>query len=409
LDSEESAKRVEFKFPLLMLRTRKFIRVYEKLGALRITGVGAWIGLYVVPIIATVGIFFIGVSLFATLSQPQVREVSRQVGPEAYLLLPGLNPFLPVLYGWLGIVVGVLVHEGAHGVIARRLGYGVKSSGLLFFLILPIGAFVELNEDEIKIAKGRDSGRILAAGPSVNALVGVVSLLLLISLASSVTPRLDGLFIDSVEKGFPAELAGVKPGDVLLRFDGTPVTRVEGLVVLLSEKSVGDTVTLDLNRGFGRDQYRVSLTLVKAIRPDDPLPKMGVNVIPLLISDRLQTYRQLAMQQPLIHFIPPSFPGVEGIVPYSDQLVSFYESPLGPFFQPVANTLYWIWFVNINLAIFNSLPIYPLDGGKMFRVGAGRLLSRFGGDRIASYLSNVLTGAMVLSILLLVTLPYLLA
>ncbi|MBS7660201.1 site-2 protease family protein, partial [Candidatus Bathyarchaeota archaeon] len=34
----------------------------------------------------------------------------------------------------------------------------------------------------------------------------------------------------------------------------------------------------------------------------------------------------------------------------------------------LANMLYWLWFVNFNVAIFNALPIYPLDGGRIFQI-----------------------------------------
>jgi membrane-associated protease RseP (regulator of RpoE activity) len=59
-----------------------------------------------------------------------------------------MNPYLPLLYGWLGIVVALIVHEGAHGVVARRYNYTVRSSGIVLFLGIPIGAFVETDENE---------------------------------------------------------------------------------------------------------------------------------------------------------------------------------------------------------------------------------------------------------------------
>ncbi len=52
----------------------------------------------------------------------------------------------------------------------------------------------------------------------------------------------------------------------------------------------------------------------------------------------------------------------------------FYTSSLGAATNVVQNLLFWLFFVNFNLAIFNNLPIYPMDGGQAlerFLVGAG--------------------------------------
>lgn len=38
------------------------------------------------------------------------------------------------------------------------------------------------------------------------------------------------------------------------------------------------------------------------------------------------------------------------------------------------NALFWVGFLNANLALFNALPIWPLDGGKVFRIGVEELL-----------------------------------
>lgn len=47
---------------------------------------------------------------------------------------------------------------------------------------------------------------------------------------------------------------------------------------------------------------------------------------------------------------------------------------LGRFIPPTASLfLEWIYFLSINLALLNMLPIYPLDGGQMFRVYSGSM------------------------------------
>ncbi len=119
---------VEFKFPLLILRTKRVSWIFDRLGSWRLSRYISWVGLFLVPIIAAVGLFFIVGSLWAVLSNPAVVQVTRQLGPQSILLLPGLNPLLPIAYGWIAIVVAIVIHEGAHGVVARVAGFRVKSS-----------------------------------------------------------------------------------------------------------------------------------------------------------------------------------------------------------------------------------------------------------------------------------------
>jgi putative serine protease PepD len=52
-----------------------------------------------------------------------------------------------------------------------------------------------------------------------------------------------------VDPNGPAGKAGVKPGDVILEFDGRPVNDPDNLVVAIRAKNVGDHVTMKLRRG----------------------------------------------------------------------------------------------------------------------------------------------------------------
>src|SRR6476659_5293465 len=62
---------------------------------------------------------------------------------------------------------------------------------------------------------------------------------------------------------------------------------------------------------------------------------------------------------------PPTM--AQGITPFSDLMAPKYTSPLfGSSFPIIANMLYWLWFINFNLGIFNALPIGPLDGGQLY-------------------------------------------
>lgn len=55
-----------------------------------------------------------------------------------------------------------------------------------------------------------------------------------------------GALVSSVEKGSPAEKAGLEPGDVILKFNGKPVARSGELPPLVSEQPPGSTATLSI-------------------------------------------------------------------------------------------------------------------------------------------------------------------
>jgi len=77
-------------------------------------------------------------------------------------------------------------------------------------------------------------------------------------------------------------------------------------------------------------------------------------------------------------------------------LVAFFIASGGITPEPLASFLQWLYFLSINLAMVNMLPIYPLDGGQMMKAfvssmrGWGQLLQRaamFG--FLALLLSNI--------------------
>ena len=105
-----------------------------------------------------------------------------------------------------------------------------------------------------------------------------------------------------------------------------------------------------------------------------------------------------------------TFPtGNQILVPYSDFMSLFYTSSIGDVAIPLANAFFWIWFINFNLGIFNSLPIYPLDGGQAFR----RFLYRFFGNKLQDntviIISRLVTILVVFMVISIFVFPYLLS
>jgi len=400
---ETEPGRIEFSFPMLAVRTKMFSGVFDRLGALRTSGYVSWAALIVVPIVAGPGLYLVFNSLFTLLWTPAAREIGRELGPGAYLLLPGINPYLPLLYGWVALVVALVVHEGMHGVIARNLKFRVKSSGLLFLLAIPVGAFVDVDEEQIKRAKPRNSSRVLAAGVGGNTAVAAVCLLCVLVITSGLTPIIDGVYIFDVTDGLPAEEAGLLAGDVFVQVDNTDVVNYEELTALLEEKSPGDILEVTVARGeMWEDRFSTSVELTEY----EGRAVMGVTLGEIMTESRLTFYQSLNPATLSKYLIPPAI--APGLVPFSEALSPFYTHALGEHWVTLANIFFWLWFVNVNVAIFNALPIYPLDGGRLFKIALQKLLGRKADDKIVSWLTYTVTITLIGVLLLTMALPFIL-
>lgn len=171
---------------------------------------------------------------------------------------------LGIITGLIILVLLVAVHEFGHGVVARRNGVVVEEFGIGFppkawgrkikksilgknvmytLNWLPLGGFVKLQgEYDSAEAKG-DYGaasywvktKILLAGVMVNWVVAVILISIValfglpkvlpdqFSVASDTTIVRQPLQLTFVETGSPADKAGLKTGDQLLRINGRSI------------------------------------------------------------------------------------------------------------------------------------------------------------------------------------------
>jgi len=393
--SDEKRKAFEFKFPFIILRSRRVTELFARAAGRKFLGPLGWFMVALLPIASAIGIFLIVNAVSTILISPEVREAGRQMGAQAYLLIPGINPYLPIVYGWIGIVVAIIAHEFSHGILASRLGFGVKSSGILLLLGIPIGAFVEVDEQQLKVASLRNSVRVLAAGPGANISIAVACLLALLVLVSGLSPSLDGLYVSNVEENMPAQQAGISEGDVIVSVNGVQALTVDVLKQALDKPPPDGTLVLEIRRGEGwKDGLTVKLAPVET--PEGP--RIGVRVVELKTTSILENYKRLAYSSPILHFIPPTLGSAQGFIPFSDTLHVFYQHPIGPGYYYLANLLFWLWFVNVNVGIFNSLPIYPLDGGQVLMSGL-RALAK---GRLTESAIKGITGAISVALAMLV-------
>jgi membrane-associated protease RseP (regulator of RpoE activity) len=397
---EANQPRIEFNFPMLIVRTKRFAPVFDRLGTLRTSRYFSWISLVLVPFVAGIALYLLVSSLIGLLSNPEVGQIVRELGPGSILLLPGINPVLPIAYGWIAIVFAIAVHEGAHGVIARNVGFNVKSSGLLFFLVVPIGAFVDVDEEQIKKAKPRPALKVMAGGVGANIVVAAVCLLGVLLLVGSLTPVIDGVYINDVTNGLPAQTAGLLQKDVFVSVDNATINNATELRAILDTKTAGDTIQVTVARGENW-QFRFSTTVNLTVSQNRTV--MGINSYDLLSAQRLENYQTFSLDRLSMYLVPPTL--ASGLTPFSDFLAPFYLNPM-PQWQILANGLFWIWFVNVNLAIFNALPIYPLDGGRIFNIALKRAIGKRISEKAIHSITVGTTIACVTLVLLVTLLPF---
>ncbi len=400
-EEEAGRGRLEFNFPMLILRTKIFAGVFDNLGSFRFSRLISWVALIIVPIVATIGLYMICRSLLTFLWNPAAREVGRELGPGAYILLPGVNPYLPILYGWIAIIGAIAVHEGAHGIIARSLGLKVKSSGLLFFLFIPVGAFVDVDEKQIAEAKSKDSLRIMAAGVGGNIVVALVCILGVLVIVSGLTPVIDGAYIYDVEDGMPADEAGLLADDVFVSVDNVEIGSREDLKAILEDKNPGDILQVTVARGeMWANQFSTSVNLTEF----EGRAYLGVMLGDLMTQERLRFYQTLTPESFFMYLVPPVL--APGLVPFSDALAPFYTHVLGEQWHILANVFFWLWFVNVNIAIFNALPIYPLDGGRMFNITLKSILGRRVGEKTVSRITYATTATLICVLVMVAVIPF---
>ncbi len=127
-----------------------------------------------------------------------------------------MNPFIPIIWGTIGLVVTLIVHEFSHAILCRVEGVRVKSLGVILALI-PIGGFAEPDEEEIMDREKTKSSariRIFSAGVVSNFAVAFIAFAFFFSLLPSVQPALVAVNDSGVVEGRIVEVNGVKVSSV---------------------------------------------------------------------------------------------------------------------------------------------------------------------------------------------------
>jgi len=201
-------------------------------------------------------------SAITSIQNPQPPSAVNQ--PRNFLVIPGYNDFLPASVApeiLLGLLVGLVVHEGGHGLLCRVEDIEIESMGLALLAVVPIGAFVEPNERSRRDASRGGQTRMFAAGVTNNFAVTVIALLLLFGPVVGSIGVASGAAVYGSVPGSPADEADIGVGDRITAIEGVPVANDSELDARL-RASNESTVTVEIDgereRTVNRSVYVVA-------------------------------------------------------------------------------------------------------------------------------------------------------
>lgn len=146
--------------------------------------------------------------------------------PVNMLVIPGVNDFLPLSVAphiIVGLVVGMIIHEGGHAIMCRIDNMSIKSVGTLSIAVIPLGAFVEPDESSVKNSSRAAKLRMYAGGVMNNFIISIILLaILLVPIAGAFSVAPGGAVAGTVP-GSPAETAGLEKGDRITHVNGTEI------------------------------------------------------------------------------------------------------------------------------------------------------------------------------------------
>ena len=253
---------------------------------------------------------------------------------EVTVLIPGvtLTSSTAILYFLLSIPIVLVMHEGAHGIVATLEKIKIKTGGFAIFIALFAG-FVEPDEDEFAKSKKISKLRVIGAGATANVAFAMIlgAILLTNPLFAIVLPEPilgafyespDGMMVLSLIAGFGAERAGILANDVIVQIGDARIATPADFAVV--ELRPGETVDITVLRGEEALRFPVEIM---------PSPDDSERGLMGIMRDSSFSYK------PIYDFIK-----------WENQQLSLF--------------LLWLWMISFFIGIINMLPLPILDGGK---------------------------------------------
>ena len=302
--------------PCIMIRTKVGLRLIDRYGRYkrfwRICGIAS-------RVITLLLMAYIVVIIILDLILLPAAIGHGGMGIEYALAIPGLNPMLPLVYGWIGLIIAMVFHELAHGMQSRANDIPVDHTGLLY-AVVPVGAFVEPNEEAIEKASRSARMDLYAAGITTNFIIALITFVLMFSMVSSTmqsdyddSPAIYGFTSDS-----PMIQYDIPTTSIIIRIDSADVSTIDDLYDYLDGTTHGYG-TYDITYIHEGTETTVNDavlgTFINAVVKDSPASTTGMEAGDFIVEVNGQ---KIGAPSSFTDFMGTTHAGDEVVIQYYD-------------------------------------------------------------------------------------------
>ncbi|MCL2333480.1 MAG: site-2 protease family protein [Candidatus Methanoplasma sp.] len=207
--------------PCIMIKTRLGTSLMERWSKYK----RFWrlFGIFSIIVSLCLMVFIVYILIIGLLNLPTSLN-SSGLGIEYALAIPGINPLMSGKFFWyaiLGLFVAMVIHELAHGFQTRANDMRVDSTGALYGVV-PLGAFVEPNEEDIGKSTRRAKLDLYSAGITTNFLGAITAFFIfaVLMMGGISSDFGDNTAVYKVTGDSPALEAGIPASAIILTVDG---------------------------------------------------------------------------------------------------------------------------------------------------------------------------------------------
>jgi len=318
--------------------------------------------------LCSIGIGFLGMlfaflslimSLWLILFKPEMKNTGGAL-LLPFTTIPGFG-YLSFWHFLISIFVILVIHEFAHGLVAKAHNIPVKSTGVgalcVGIPIIPV-AFVEPDDEKLKKQGDVVQYSVFAAGPGINLVfalfIYLIFLFAFVPIENNMVEQ-TGFSYDMLNESYPASIAGMVPGTIN-SVNGKEINNYWDFYNVIQCINPGDTITI----GTIAANYSFATTT----HPDDET-KAFIGIKP-----------------------------IENQVRIKDEYKKY-----GPIFGWLKGLIQWLYRLNFFIGIFNLLPLGIVDGGRMFQIALQKIVpNKKKGNKIFVYITILLTVIILLAL-----------